>query len=97
MAFSGWLRGLSGVLAALVLVFGPALYMVYADYQVFLDTPLGVPAAGLVLELKPGSGIAGLARQLRQQPGLLRSALYLQAYARLHGLAPRLKAGEYAL
>ena len=97
LVFSGWLRGMSGVLAALILIFGPALYMVYADYQAFLDTPLGVPAAGLMLELKPGSGIAGLARQLRQQPGLLRSALYLQAYARLHGLAPRLKAGEYAL
>jgi UPF0755 protein len=51
----------------------------------------------LVLEVKPGSGIADLARELQRQPGLLRSVLYLEAHVRLNGLAPRLKAGEYAI
>jgi UPF0755 protein len=92
-----WRKRLLLALAALALIFGPVLYIVYADYRAFLDTPLGVPAGGLVVELKPGMGVAGLARELRRQPGLLRSAPYLQAYARLNRLALRLKAGEYAL
>ncbi len=92
-----WRKRLLLALAALALIVGPVLYIVYADYLAFLDTPLGVPAGGLVVELKPGMGVAGLARELRRQPGLLRSASYLQAYARLNRLALRLKAGEYAL
>jgi UPF0755 protein len=90
-------RRLLLTLAALVLVFGPALYLIHVDYRRFLDTPLGVPAGDLVLEVKPGSGIAVLARELQGRPGLLRSAPYLEAYVRLNGLAPRLKAGEYAI
>jgi UPF0755 protein len=95
--FSRWFQRLLLALAALALVFGPALYLVYADYRRFIDTPLGVPAGALMLEVKPGSGIADLARELRRQPGLLRSAPYLEAYVRLNGLAPRLKVGEYAI
>ena len=97
MVFPRWPRRFLLVLAALALIFGPAFYIVYADYRAFLDTPLGVPSAGLTLELKPGMGMADLTRELRKQPGLLRSALYLQAYARLNRLASRLKAGEYAI
>lgn len=96
MRFSVWLRlSLSIVLA--VLVAGAALYGIHADYRRFLDTPLGVPTDGLVLEVKPGMGIGAIARELRRQPGLLRSTFYLEAYARFNGLAPRLKVGEYAL
>lgn len=90
-------RRLLLVLAALALVLGPALYLVLADYRQFLNTPLGVPADGWVFEVKQGMGIGAIARELRGQPGLLRSAPYLEAYARLSGLAPRLKAGEYAI
>ena len=91
------LRRLLLTLAALALIFGPALFIVYADYRLFLDTPLGVTADGLVLDIKPGMSISGMARELRQRPGILRSAPYLEAYARLNGLATRLKSGEYAL
>lgn len=97
MVFPRWSRRWLLALAALALIFGPPLYLVYADYRASLDAPLGVPTDGLTLELKPGMGMTDLARELRRQPGLLRSASYLQAYARLHRLAPRLKAGEYAI
>lgn len=92
-----WLRRLLLTLAALALIFGPALSIFYADYRAFLDIPLGVPVGGIKLEIKPGTGVAELAQDLRRQPGLLRSAPYLQLYVRLNGLAPRLKAGEYAI
>lgn len=91
------LRTLFLALAALALFTGAALYGVHADYRRFLDTPLDVPADGLVLDVKPGMGVGAIARELRRQPGLLRSTFYLEIYARLNGLAPRLKTGEYAL
>jgi UPF0755 protein len=97
MVFPSWPRRLLLALAALTLILGPALYGVYADYRVFLDTPLGVPTGGLTLELKPGMGVSDLVRELRRPPGLLRSGPYLEAHARLNRLASRLKAGEYAL
>lgn len=91
------LRRLLLTLAALVLVFGPALGVVCADYRAFLGTPLGVSTDGLVLEVRSGMSVRDIAGELRRQPGVLRSALYLEAYARLNGLAPRLKVGEYAI
>ena len=84
-------------LILLLIALGLALYLLYTDYQNFLDTPLQVPVDGLVLELKPGTGISAVARQLAQQTGLDRPALYLEAFARWNGWATRLKAGEYAL
>ena len=93
----GRFRRLLLALGALALVLGPAFCVVYADYRLFLDTPCGVPTDGLVFEVKPGMGIGDIARELQRQPGVLRSALYLEAYARLNGFAPKLKAGEYAI
>jgi UPF0755 protein len=85
------------LLVLTALGFGLLLYLVCADYQRFIDTPLSVPASGLALEVKPGAGIGSIARQLQQQPGLSRPTFYLEIYARLNGVATRLQAGEYAL
>jgi UPF0755 protein len=85
------------LLLPVALIFGLALFLLYVDYRQFLDTPLEIPADGQILEVTPGMGISNIARHLQQQPGLSRPAFYLKAYARLNGLAPRLKAGEYAL
>ncbi len=90
-------RRLLRILVALALVIGLALYGIYADYQRFLDTPLSVPAEGLVLEVKPGMGVAAIAQELRRRTDGARSAPYLQIHARLNGLASRLKVGEYAI
>lgn len=85
------------LLALLALLVAGLLYGVWIDYQRFLDTPLDIPAEGLVLEVKPGMGIGMIARELQRQPGLSRPPLYLEAYARLDDLASHLKVGEYAL
>ncbi|MFZ4791078.1 MAG: endolytic transglycosylase MltG [Candidatus Competibacteraceae bacterium] len=97
MAGSTGLRRWLLSLTALALIFAPALYLGYADYRAFINTPLGVPSGGLTLEVKPGMGIGAIAQALQRPPGLLRSTIYLEVYARFSGLAPRLKAGEYAL
>ncbi len=97
MRVPGKLRRWLWALATLALLFGAALYLVYTDYRSFLDAPLDAPADGLTLELKPGMNMADLIAELQRQPGLLRSALYLHGYARLNGLASRIKAGEYAI
>ena len=60
MRFSVRLRLSLSILA--VLVAGAALYGMHADYRRFLDTPLGVPTGGLVLEVKPGMGIGAIAQ-----------------------------------
>lgn len=94
-----WGKRLLLVLAALIVVGGSAAYVLYADYRAFLDQPMALSADGLTLEVKPGMGMIDLIAQLQRQPGLSRSRAqwYLQAHARLNGLASRLKAGEYAL
>ena len=75
---------------------GLALYAVYRDYRAFLDTPLLIPQTGVEFTLPAGESIRLTAHRLQEQ-GILRSSLYLQVYARLGGLAHRLKAGEYLL
>jgi UPF0755 protein len=73
------------------------LALFYADYRWFLDAPLEISGDGQVLKVKSGMGIGAIARRLQHQPGLSRPAFYLEAYARLNGLAQRLQAGEYAV
>ena len=67
----------------------------HADYRRFLDA-LDVPD-GLVLEVKPGIGLARSPGSCSDMPGLLRSTFYLEAYARFNGLAPALKSANTPL
>ena len=83
-----------GLLVAL-LGGGWLIYAVY-DYRTFLNTPLAVAEAGLEFTIPAGESVKTTAVRLQEQ-GVLRSALYWQVYARLQGLAPRIKAGEYLL
>lgn len=73
---------------------GLVLYAVYRDYRTFLDTPLLIPQAGVEFTIPAGESIRLIAHRLQEQ-GILRSSLYLQVYARMEGLAHRLKTGEY--
>ena len=82
-------------LTVAVLLGGALLYVGW-DYRSFLATPLKVPQEGWVLTVAPASSIGDIGQRLKQQ-GVLESPLYWQVYARFHGLAHRIKAGEYAV
>jgi UPF0755 protein len=60
----------------------------------YLDTPLSVPEAGAVFEIPAGASFAGIAARLEEQ-GLLQHASVLRVYARVHGRAGKVHAGEY--
>ena len=69
-----------------------------ADAWMQLNAPLPV-GSGITVELEARQRLSSLSRQMEER-GLFdsdRQRLYLVIYARLHGEAAQLKAGEYAL
>lgn len=84
------------IFIALLLVAVLASYIIYRDYQLFLDTPLALPEATVDFVVPRGASMKSVAQRLAAKD-LLASPLYWQTYARLQGLAPRIKAGEYRL
>lgn len=68
----------------------------WMEYDEFINTPLNLPQAGIDYDLRPGATVSLLAKEL-QTEGILRKPLLLRLYARWHGQASRLKAGEYHL
>ncbi|MEI6412871.1 MAG: endolytic transglycosylase MltG [Pseudomonadota bacterium] len=66
----------------------------WRDVAAFLETPLAVPAEGVVFDVEAGVSIQGIAERLAQQ-GLIQQSYYLIGLARFSGLARRIKAGEY--
>lgn len=79
---------------ALLLIMVLAGYVVYRDYQAFLDTPLALPESTIDFVVPQGASMKSVAESLVAKK-LVTSPLYLHIYARLQGLAPRIKAGEY--
>lgn len=64
------------------------------DFRHFVETPLNLPAKGMVYTLESGSSVSRLAGDLQQQD-VLHNPLYLRLLARWEGQAARLQAGEY--
>ncbi|RMG36491.1 MAG: endolytic transglycosylase MltG [Gammaproteobacteria bacterium] len=65
-------------------------------YQHFLQAPLQLPAEGLVIQVERGTNLRQLARRLEDR-GVLANADLLYWHARWHGLANRIRAGEFLL
>ena len=78
----------------LIICISAVLGWVGYDYQSFTQTPLAVPADGLLIEIPPGRSVRGIAEDLAQKK-LIDSPLYFEWMARMSGAAPRLQAGEY--
>ncbi len=95
-----FLKITSLLLVTILLVAGATLYY---QYQRFIKTPVNISqAAPAFFEVKQGSNIRQIARQLREagildSSPLLPSDLLLRAEARLTDKAHRIKAGEYEL
>lgn len=84
------------LLVVLLLGLVLAAFAAVSDYRRFLDAPLTVPAEGIEFVVAPGRSVGALAAEL-EADGVLRSALWFQLHARVHGLAARIRAGEYRI
>ena len=85
------------VAAALALVVSAALAgigLYVAAERRALDAPLAVPVDGYEVVVPPGTSLGRVARELADA-GLLAHPRALTLYARWHGLAGGIKAGEY--
>lgn len=74
-------------------------FLVWHQYDRFLDSPLNITAENNLVEIRKGSSFQQLTNQLRASNVLDRDSevLLLRAYARLSESAARIKAGEYQL
>lgn len=66
------------------------------DAKQFFETPIEMPADGLVYEVKPGATVKQLAADLQGQ-GLLQRPLHWEAMARWTDRGRLIKAGEYRI
>ncbi len=87
---------LNRVLGILILVISILLAWGWIEYEHFTQTPLNLPADGLVYNLQPGSSVNSLAADLAAT-GVIEYPLMLRLFARLTHQAGSLKAGEYRI
>jgi len=82
------------VITLLVVAAGVSWYAM--DQRRSLDEPLALPAGGIDYTLPAGASLHGLARDLAER-GVLANPKALVVYARWHGRAGAIKAGEYRI
>ncbi len=82
----------AGVAALLAVIAGAGLYI--AGERRALDEPLAVPETGIEYMVPVGASLAKVARELSDN-GVLANPRALEIYARWHGRAGAIKAGEY--
>lgn len=71
-------------------------FLLWYQYDTFLDTPVAVTPATEVFEIKPGSNIRQVASQLEEK-GIVQHGFLFLAHARITDVAHKLKAGEYKI
>lgn len=91
-----WRRFLTWVLTLSLLISTLLALIFYQSYQSFLETPLAIDGNDVFLSVESGASVQQIATDLESRK-IIDSALYLQIYARLNGLASRIKTGEYEL
>ncbi|OQX14772.1 MAG: aminodeoxychorismate lyase [Thiothrix lacustris] len=80
----------------MITVVATAGFLLWYQYQHFQETPLAVTPENALFEIKPGSNIRQVAKQLAEKK-LIEHELLFFAHARITGVAAQLKAGEYQL
>ena len=81
----------AAVAAAAVAIAG---VVAYSALQRWLDAPLTIDGAAVIIEIPRGQPLARTAEELEAR-GVLDHAVWLRAYARYTGADARIKAGEY--
>ena len=81
-------------LAAGLAICGIAIGVTLWAVNHYLDSPLDVPAPGIVFDIKPGTAFVTVSSDL-EAANILRSSTVLNWYARLSGQAQSIHAGEY--
>jgi len=66
------------------------------DFDRFRGSPVSVEEGGEVYEIPAGTSFGAIASDLERR-GIVRSALWLRALARLRGFASRVRSGEYLI
>jgi UPF0755 protein len=75
---------------------GSALLIVWGSLTGFLHSPMSAEHAQFEYVVEPGASIRHIGSQLHAR-GVLREPFYWELYARLTGVATRIKAGEYRI
>lgn len=88
-----WLPKILGVM---LIVVSFTTGWILIDLQGFLNRPLVQNGQSVLYEVRPGSGLISVARDLGRL-GLVEHPYYLVWYARWRGSADRIKAGEYLI
>jgi len=88
-------RMLIGVLMGVLVLMAFALWIAI-DERRALDEPLAIPAGGFEYVVEPGANLNRVAKDLARA-GVLASPKALVLYARWHGRADAIKAGEYRI
>ncbi len=87
---------LTKILGAMLIVASFAAGWILLDLQAFLNRPLVQDGQSTLYEVRPGTGLITVARDLRRM-GLLEHPRYLVWYARWRGGADHIKTGEYLI
>jgi UPF0755 protein len=88
-----------GVIVALLLLIvmlSAAGYWLWHDYQRFRNAPLQISGLGINYQVKPGTSLIEVAKDLSEK-GILRQSFYLRALALDMGVSTKIKAGEYMI
>ncbi len=88
-------RPLIWTLNAAILLVGCAL-IAWGDVTSFLHRPMSSAHAAFQYTVKPGTSIRRIGRELHAR-GVLQHPLYWELYARVSGVAKRVKTGEYRI
>lgn len=81
--------------SVIVVLAASACFVVWNDYNRYLETPLNI-AEESTFKVEKGSSFNGLIKRANQE-GLQLNELYFKLYGRQSGLNRKLKAGEYRL
>ena len=68
----------------------------YADYRNFLDQPLATGEEVQIVTVAKGSSLGRIAGSMYSK-GWINRPEYMRIYGRIHDLAPRIQAGDYAI